>query len=178
MSENIREKLLILVHGISHLLRKTLFSSFNKIAQAGSASNPHNSDCESIPLASRPNISQQEEEEEEDDRNYENATPPITYSKLGELESLIENLHEYCAENSDDLLKKYFVKWKISLLEAIANSELHKLRNAQQEEEEEEEEEEERREAQRESRISRASGVSRESRLTSLVSQAERTLKP
>lgn len=49
---------MILVHGISHMLRKTLFSSFNKIAQSGHPNDQHESDCESIPLASKPNINE------------------------------------------------------------------------------------------------------------------------
>lgn len=61
-----REKLMILVHGISHMLRKTLFSSFHRIAQSATdTDDPRNSDCESIPLASKPHISQSQQEEED-----------------------------------------------------------------------------------------------------------------
>ena len=37
------------------------------------------------------------------------------YSKLDELYVIMEDLHEECAE-SDDLARKYFIKWKIYLL--------------------------------------------------------------
>ena len=37
------------------------------------------------------------------------------YSKLDELYVIMEELHEECA-GSDDLVRKYFIKWKIYLL--------------------------------------------------------------
>lgn len=58
---------MILAQGVSHTLRKTLFFAFNRIAQSGEAGGQPNSDCESIPLASKPNINQSQEDDEEEE---------------------------------------------------------------------------------------------------------------